>query len=298
MDHWHQKLPNLSIEQLQALIKELGEIAILTRELNAKLLMAALPGLDRDDAITLVSAQESIADEGERHRQVLQLLFVRHQLTVKQIGQLRPYLGGFGLKVLARALWGYSHDPAYKGTEEAIGVLLREMQRQAEAEGRIQGEKLEDVFDSCDQESPDLRMREILRDDWGIESAADFEMLILAMALTAKKNQNEWMRGNRQQLNVLTKKARRLYERGKANNVSPAKIVEWDDWKQTQNNPNAVFVRPDGIEVWGDGERVIRDKNGQPCRPMASLFGGDVPVGSIPSDLDMREWVRRAWPEG
>jgi hypothetical protein len=61
--------------------------------------------------------------------------------------------------------------------------------------------------------------------------------------------------------------------------------------------PSTIFRRPDGVEMFGDGLPVLRDKDGNPRRPMAGFLGETVPTESVPTDMELKNMARSAWPD-
>ena len=60
---------------------------------------------------------------------------------------------------------------------------------------------------------------------------------------------------------------------------------------------NVIYRRPDGVEVWGDMTPVLRDRDGAPRRGMAGFLGMTVPEGSIPTDREIQDMAKIAWPD-
>ena len=298
MSHWVHRLPDLTLEQLDELIAEIGPVAPLTREYNAKALMAQLPGLKRQHAILLVTASADKTDPGDFHSKLLKQLLLQHEFTSKQVLNLTQFMGEFGLKVYGRAVRAYDNDSVQKGLNDVISEILLKIQQDATGEAGIDGEEVSDAFDEQAQQiAPDLKLREYLRDEWDIESAEDFEMMIQAMMIIAKESPNEWIQSGRSTQDQQTIRARRLYQDSKMYPCSPKALWEWRRSEDRDRSPNAIFKRPDGVEIWGNGDRVIYDADGNARRPMQTIFGKEVPDGSVPMDFEMRDMVKRAYPD-
>lgn len=80
-----------------------------------------------------------------------------------------------------------------------------------------------------------------------------------------------------------------LYETAKANGCSP---VEWVQWKKDKAlvkagevNPGAIINVPGGGQIWGDGEPVRKDKEGNPRRRSIDIFGNEVATASNPTSM-------------
>lgn len=190
MSHWRDSLPTLSIEQLEELIAELGQIAVLTRELNAKLLMAGLPSLKRDLALVLVSIDRSTrgATEDPIAKELLQV-FLRHQPTMKELGELRIHCSEWGAKCWSNAVGYYLKDPVRQGAE-SIGqeLMLQALKKQQDAEatgGEYTDEQAQqDAEAAAEALAGRMRLRAYLRDELGIESAEDWLMMKEALGRT------------------------------------------------------------------------------------------------------------------
>lgn len=104
-------------------------------------------------------------------------------------------------------------------------------------------------------------------------------------------------RGDLKSRNFAIRAARKLYEESSAKNTSPEAIIEWRQLMKTQLNPNVIYTRPDGQQIWGTGEAVIRDKDGHPRRKAFTIFGTEVASSEVPDIRDIAHQVRRAYPE-
>jgi hypothetical protein len=302
VSHWRDSLPNLSIEELEELIAELGQIAVLTRELNAKLLMAALPSLKRDLALVLVSVDRSTrgSTEDPIAKDLLQV-FLRHQPTMKELGELRIHCSEWGAKCWSNAVGYYLKDPVRQGAE-SIGqeLMLQALKRQQEAEaagGEYTDEQAQqDAEAAAEALEGRMRLRAYLRDELGIESAEDWRMMKDALVCVSKKYKDLWQQGSRETLNALTREAKRLMDRARSMNSTPSKLTRWAEQKAKGLSANVVYQRPDGVYVWGSGELVIWDKDGTtPRRPMDTIFGKTMPEGSVPLDFEMDQMVNEAF---
>ena len=61
-------------------------------------------------------------------------------------------------------------------------------------------------------------------------------------------------------------------------------------------SPEGIFTRPDGVRIWGSGELVIDTPEG-PKKPIQTIFGKEMPQGSIPLEHQMDQMIRKAFPE-
>jgi hypothetical protein len=282
VSHWRDSLPNLSIEELEELIAELGQIAVLTRELNAKLLMAALPSLKRDLALVLVSVDRSTrgSTEDPIAKDLLQV-FLRHQPTMKELGELRIHCSEWGAKCWSNAVGYYLKDPVRQGAE-SIGqeLMLQALKRQQEAEAA--GGEYTDEQAQQDAEAA--------------AEALEGRMMKDALVCVSKKYKDLWQQGSRETLNALTREAKRLMDRARSMNSTPSKLTRWAEQKAKGLSANVVYQRPDGVYVWGSGELVTWDKDGTtPRRPMDTIFGKTMPEGSVPLDFEMDQMVNEAF---
>lgn len=298
-------IERLSAEQCAALIKDLGPIAILVREFNAKSLMQLLPGLTRDIALILVSAKTDTrgATEDPVAKTVCQLL-IRNQPTAREITTMLGFCldSEFGTKCFRTAVGYYYADPVSKGkTELADSLLLRGLlqQEKAEAAGETYSDEQvqQDIEAEAERAEERLRLREWLRDEYNIESRQDYAWMLDALRCVCKANQGHWQRASRADLNLMTRKARRLYERAKAYPCRPSAVVEWDEQKRKGLQPNVIYKRPDGVKIWGTNELVVYDAEGAARRPQETIFGKTMPDGTVPMDFEMNDLVDKAYPK-
>lgn len=297
------RIEEFGVEQLLELIRELGEIAILTRELNAKSLMAALPGMKRKMALILVSAQKdtrsAVSDPVAR---ALCQLLIRHQPTGSELTTLMGYCldSEFGSQCFRRAVGYYYADPVAQGKSELTeSLFLDGLEKQAKAEAggtEYTDEQVEQDFEAVAKAQEQLRLREWLRDEYDIESPQDFYWMLDALRCVWKKQGTSFIRSSSNDLNQLTRQARRLYERAKSYPCAPSVVVAWDEAKRTGLKVNTVYKRPDGVEIWGDGKLVIRDKDGKMSRPTDTIFGKTMAEGTVPMDFELAGLVNRAYP--
>lgn len=295
-------LTRLSDEQLQELVEEVGsDCRPLAVEINARMLMGRLPWLGRVHALRLITDAEEVADEGSTIEKMLAHLFVRSEMSMGEVQDLRAYLGPFGIKVLNRAIRRYQRDPAKRGRNQLAEDLLLGIYETHKDEEDLDGDKASAEFTQHAKSfEPDLKLRQLLADEYDIHSPADFASMLQAMRIVAKANQSTWLRGGRDMQDALTRKARRLYEDAKAQPCSPQALWDWRrlvESGQMAKNPNAVYRRPDGVEIWGNGDLVTKDKDGNISRVMETIFGIKMPQGSVPLEHELMDMVQRAYPE-
>lgn len=265
--------------------------------------MKQLPGLHRDLALVLVSTTKTTrsATEDPFAKQLLQV-FLRLKPTRRELSELRSYCSEMGAACWDSATRYYQADPVYQGAAEiADELLLGTAKRQQEAQDH--GDAFDDdratqeLRDAADGYQEQLRLRDRLRDEYGLESAADWRMMVEAMRCSVRAYRGEWQRGDRQALRDLTREARRLLRKAQSMNSTPQVVADWEALMQNPSGmkPNVIYRRPDGISIWGDRALVVWDKDGNPCRPMDTIFGKVMAEGSVPLDYEMEDMVRRAW---
>jgi integrase len=300
---WIHKLDQLSLEQLNDCIKDFGPAAPLTRERDAKLLMAQVNGLSRSLALDLVKPHPDWWKNEPAKFVIpfglctqLREVFRVNTLTRAEIRALEDYCSDDGLRLLHKVRDQYLDDPTTKAVkltaEEALRSSYIEMEA-AEAEG---GEwSSEDVAESMERRISEadeaVRMRQQLADEFGITSPADYRLYIAAIKCTAKRYPQLLRTPEISAHNALMKKADNLYKRAVHNRCSPQALIDWDNLVNSgeiKKHPNVIYRRPNGTLVWGGAVQygVMYDKDGNPKRPMQTIFGQIKPQGSVPYDLD------------
>ena len=73
--------------------------------------------------------------------------------------------------------------------------------------------------------------------------------------------------------------------------------MDWRKIKSQPLSPNTIYLRPDGVQIWGSGDLVIYDKNNNPRRPIDTIFGLKMPEGAVPLDTEMEAMIDKAFPE-
>ena len=253
--------------------------------------MAKLPTLRREIALVLVSAKSdpsgtkkscSISDE-------LAKVFIANKATDVLARDVSTMCNEVGLTILRRALIKYKASAQYKAVElsaEELFAYLDGLKGEADQEKTQEtAEEFTEDFESDERE----RLRAYLRDTYGLNSAEDWEHLKQSRYCVAKENPELLRQAGRQSARRLSKMAFALYETAKANGCSP---VEWVQWKKDKAlvksgkvNPRSIINVPSGGQIWGDGEPVRRDKDGNPRRRSIDIFGNEV-AENEKSDID------------
>ena len=287
---WIPKLEELSIDQLNQLISELGPIAVLTRERDAKLLMLAVNGLSRALALALVKPHPewSYVDATTKAQLYsvpselvfdLREVFRRNAMTGREIDELEGHCSSEGLRLLQKARDAYMKDASTKAHRMAAEEALRSSYDDWAA-GSTSDQDVEDRFNAkVDGMDERLRLRAWLRDEFGITCKRSFKRYLQAIQIIAKKHPTEFQRLDYQAHTQIMNKAEKLYRKAVANNCTPKVIEDWEQLVASgamRAQPLGIFRRPNGTEVWGDGLPVIYDKDNQPRRPMQGLFGKTV----------------------
>ena len=295
MENWINRVHELSIEQLEELIRELGPIAVLQKELNAKILMHRMEGLSRQLALLLIDSRP----DQIRTQQVdqLELVLAKNRFTETELANLKSFCNEGGSVLLQRAIAKYMKNPIRDGINRAVQEILgRAAQRQQQKGDNFTADDAQRGFEEdmkdFGAEAERLRLREYLRDEWGIESKEDFLRLLQAVKMIELTRPDLIQRGDLKSRNFAIKAARKLYEEATAKNTSPKAIIDWRNLMKTKLNPNMIYTRPDGQQIWGTGEAVIRDKDGNPRRKAFTIFGTEVPTSEVP---DMNEIARDVW---
>ncbi|CAK6697961.1 hypothetical protein [Synechococcus sp. CBW1107] len=292
----------LSIEQLKDLIAEVGPLPGVMRELQIRGLMERIEGLTRGLAILLVNP---IAEGAaiEEQAKLLRALFVRNRLTDVELAEIGMSCHDEARRLWRRAITLYTADPSRTAVNDALAeVLLGAYQRQQEAEaaggGYADDQAMKDAAAATAEYEERLRMREFFRDHLGIESAADLRMWIEAMGIIHKRYRNDWDKADRQMYRGLVGKASKLFQEARAMNCTPRRLADWQDIQRKGGmDENTIYKRPDGVEVWGDMSPVLRGADGAPRRGMAGFLGRTVAEGSVPTDVELQNMAKTAWPD-
>lgn len=304
-EHWIHRLHKLSLDQLDDLLKEVGPAAPLTREFNIKSLMSRLQGLNRAIAVTLVMSTKSTllgSNQGDPTADALAQQMIKCRFNLTELGDISLFCGEEGLKTFERAVDRYKRDPVFKGTSEMVqSLLLRGLENQISAENdgnKYTDEQVQsDIETHADQYSEMMRTRQWLRDEFNIESRKDYAYMLQALRITYKSDKAKWASSSRADLNALTRSAFRLYKAAKLYPCSPQTLVDWRKIKSQPLSPNSIYLRPDGVQIWGSGDLVIYDKNNNPRRPIDTIFGLKMPEGAVPLDTEMEAMIDKAFPE-
>ena len=300
MESWINRIHELSIQQLEELIRELGPIAVLQKELNAKILMHRMEGLPRSLALLLIDSRP----DQIRTPQVdqLEVVLAKNRFTETELANLKSFCNEGGSVLLQRAVSKYMKNPVREGMHRAAQEILGRASQRANKKGDAftaedaQRGFEEDVED-FGEEAERLRLRDFLRDEYGIESKEDFLRLVQAVKMIEQTRPDLLQRHDLKSRNIAIKLARALYEEATAKGTTPKAIIEWRKLRQQKLNPNVIYTRPDGQQIWGTGEAVIRDKDGHPRRKAVTIFGTEVPSSEVPDMGDVARDVWKAYPD-
>lgn len=296
----------MSLEQVENLIEELGDkmpagmVKPLRTEYEVKLLMQLLPTLKRPLSLALVTAQRdpsgskrycTLSDE-------LASVFVHNRATESKLQSAFMMCSEAGQKVFTRARGKYEGTPDFQTVVlnaeelfEQVDSLEHDQEDQAQTTA-------EDFTADLPQDDAEW-LRNYLRDTFGLESPQDWEYLKQARRCIAEQRRDLMNRPGRKTKRVLSKLAFDLYETAKANDCSP---VAWLEWKKTKAdvangriNPLSIITVPGGRQIWGDGEPVRPDGNGQPRRKAIDIFGREVADNEQPDIQKIDEMVQKAY---
>ena len=298
MTHWTHRLDQLTLEQLEELIQELGPSAPLTREHSAKVLMKALVGLPRDLALLLVSADVDHTGYSTQNGRRVAHFAIQAGLKRKDLDNLLGVVGSYGMRVLGYAMQEFDKDPTQVAKDQTIEMFLLNAEDRREGTPEdVDGKEVENEFNTAAGAVPDLELREHLRDVWGIDSPEDFEMMLQALYCIRKDNRSDWMDCSRATQNAYTKQARSLFVRAAEKRCPPIALIEWEGLEWGEQYRHEMRVRPwDKLLVWGNGDAVVLNSKGEPSRTMPTIFERETPEGDVPSERDMREMMRKAYP--
>ena len=170
MENWINRVHELSIEQLEELIRELGPIAVLQKELNAKILMNRMEGLSRQLALLLIDSRP----DQIRVQQVnqLELVLAKNRFTETELANLKSFCNEGGSVLLQRAIAKYMRNPIRDGSNRAVQEILgRAAQRQQKKGNNFTADDAQRGFEEdmkdFGAEAERLRLRELLRGRMG-----------------------------------------------------------------------------------------------------------------------------------
>ncbi len=294
----------LSLEQLNDLIQEFGPLPPLVREVQIRGLQNRLKGLPRHLALMLVNPLPETTVISEQAREIAQVL-IWNRLTDKEIADVSQFCGDQAMRLWMRAVQEYNRDPARKGVDAALmEVLLNAWQRHSQAEAAGQECTAEEAQAAAEQDADNydqsMRLREFFRDNLGIECPKDLVMWVEAMEMVYQQHAREWPQLDLKGYNRMVKQARGIFMEARRMNSTPETIMRWRAevrGGRMKLQPSTIFRRPDGVEMFGDGLPVLRDKDGNPRRPMAGFLGETVPTESVPTDMELKNMARSAWPD-
>lgn len=260
-----------------------------------------LPSLNRSIALLMVTSHNDPEGNSTTYALSEQLadVFSRCGFFDGQLGEVRGMCSEGGQKMFDRAVRRYKKSPRYESTEISALDL---MQRFDDCDEKTTGEQAQAAADQyaeqLEEEEAD-RLKDILRDQFGIESWDDWYRLIDARRCIAKSNPELLERGGLKNHRAFAKRANDLAESSKSKDCTPSTLVKWRDTqariRQGIENPLSIIPVPGGGDVWGNGEPVLRDKEGNPRRRVIDIFGKEVPENRK-SDVDeINEMVVKAY---
>ena len=298
MTHWTHRLDQLTLEQLEELIQELGPSAPLTREHSAKVLMRVLVGLPRDLALLLVSADIDHTGYATQNGRRVAHFAIQAGLKRKDLENLMPAVGTYGMRVLGYAMQEFDKDPTQVAKDQSIEMFfLGAEDRREGAPEDVDGKEVENEFNTAAGSVPDLELREHLKERWGIDCPEDFEMMLQALHCVRKEHKRDWLNCSRETQNGYTREARRLYNRAAEKRCPPIALIQWEQLEWGEQYKSEMRVRPwDKLQMWGNGDAVVVNSKGEPSRTMPTIFERDAAEGDVPSAGDMQDMMRRAYP--
>ena len=295
----------LSEDQLNVMVAELGPLPPLMRELQIRGLQARVKGLPRHLGVMLTIPVAETAVISEPAKQIAQLL-AQSRLTDSELNDAALCVDSGAMRLWIRAVGHYKQEPTFKAVDAALSeVVLKAWMRQKAAsdEGTDLTEEEAQAAAEQDVDSYEetMRLRDFFRDHWGVESAADLRMWVESMEAIYQQHKEEWPSLDLQGYNRMVKRAFAVFTEARRMNSTPMAMAAWRELVKSGRmklQPLMIFRRPDGVEQFGDGLPVLRDKEGKnPRRPMAGLLGEMVPEGCTPSDVQLKNQARSAWPD-
>ncbi len=295
----------LSLEQLNELIQQFGPLVPLVREVQVRGLQSKLKGLSRRLALLLVNPLAEHEPVDPQAKQIADVI-AANRLTDSEIAEVAQFCGEQSVRVWSRAVSFYSRSTAKQATDSALDeLLLNAWQRQHQAEAKGQSFTAEEaraaVDDDADSYDEQLRLREFFSETMGIDSPGDLAMWVQSMEQVFQAHAREWPDLDLKGYRVMVKRARGIFNTAQRLNSTPETVARWNALRlngSMKSQPNMIFLRPDGTEVFGDGEPVLRDKDGlNPRRPMAGFLGDAVRESPMPTDTVLKDMARSAWPD-
>lgn len=133
MESWINRVHELSIDQLEELIRELGPIAVLQKELNAKILMHRMKGLPRQLALLLIDSRpdQVLTPQVEQLEQVL----AKNRFTESELANLKSFCNEGGSVLLQRAIAKYMKNPIRDGINRAVQEILGKAAKRQKQKG-------------------------------------------------------------------------------------------------------------------------------------------------------------------
>lgn len=172
-------------------------------------------------------------------------------------------------KVYRRAEAKYENNPQYRSIELSTDELFAHLDKKKAEEGEDTHEAVEEFAKDLPADERDW-LKAHLRETYGLESAEDWKHLKEARVCVRKQHPELMREIGRTAARRLSKIAFDLYTIAKANNCSP---MQWAEWLETKAmvrdgkvNPASIINVPGTGQIWGDGEPVRKDSNGNPRR--------------------------------
>ena len=287
----------LSTEQINELISELGPKSALVKEMQIRGLMSRLKGLPRNLAILLVNPIQADIDKPAK---LISDLFIKNRLTDNELLEAGLHIHEGAWRIWQKAKQLYDAHPERKAIRDNLNEVVLGAHyafEKAEANGieYSDEEAFQTVMEATSKLEEKMRMKTFFRDQFGIECSGDFGMWIEALTVTKRLYPNDWKQNDRHGRQRKINFAAKLFEEARSINTTPKILMEWKTMDRRKMNPNMVYRRPDGIEIFGDGGYVFRGPDGEPRRGMTIFPGRVVAEGSIPDDIELMRMAALAF---
>ena len=263
--------------------------------------MAMLPSLERSIALLMVTSHNDPEGSSTTYPLSEQLadVFSRNAFFDGQLREVRGMCSEGGQKIFDRAVRRYKKSPRYQSTEISALDLMQRFNSCDEKTTGEQAQAAADQYAEQLEEEEAGRLRDILRDQFGIESWDDWYRLIDARRCIAKSNPELLERGGLKNHRAFAKRASELTEASKSKDCTPSTLIKWRETKdrirQGIENPLSIIPVPGGGHVWGNGEPVQRDRQGNPRRRIIDIFGKEVAENEKPDIGGIGGMVDRAY---
>lgn len=287
----------LSTDQINELISEVGPLPALVKEMQIRGLMSCIKGLPRNLAILLVNPIQASIDKPAK---LISNLFIKNRLTDNELLDTELHIHEGALRIWQKAKQLYNAHPERQAIRDSLNEIVLGAHydfEKAEANGiKYSDEKaFEAVMEATSKLEEKMRMKTFFREQFGIDCIGDLRMWIEALMVTKRLYPNDWKRNDRHGHQRKINFAAKLFEEARSINTTPTILAEWKTMDRRKMNPNMVYRRPDGIEVFGDGGYVFRGPDGEPRRGMTIFPGRVVAEGSIPDDVELMRMAELAF---